>query len=410
MEKLIFDFIESRRSLAVELEAGLTKRPALSPDSGGEGEWDKAEFLQDWLTAQGFTGLERFDAPDARAKHVARPNLIATLEGSQPDAPRLWVISHLDVVPPGDAGLWHTDPWTLVEQDGKIFGRGVEDNQQGLTASALAALALLRLGLKPHRTVKLLFAADEECGSVYGIDWLLKNTTLFLPGDEALIPDSGASDGLEIEVAEKNMLWLRVRTQGKQAHASMPELGINAHLAAADFAVALHEGLVQTFNAHNPMFTPPHSTFEPTKRDPNVPNVNTIPAEDVFYMDMRILPCYKNDEVLAEVEKIKAQIEKKHGVTIEISAAQSHESKETPAAAPIVQALSHHIAAVYGSQPHPVGIGGGTVGAFLRNAGMDAVVWSRLDDMAHQPNEYALIDNILGDAKIMALLMLEAIQ
>jgi succinyl-diaminopimelate desuccinylase len=410
MENLIFDFIERKRSLGVELQAELTKCPALSPDSGGEGEWVKAEFLQNWLTVQGFTGMERFDAPDARAKHGARPNLVATLPGSCPDAPRLWIISHLDVVPPGDAGLWHTDPWTLVEKDGKIFGRGVEDNQQGLTASVLAALALIKLGLKPHRTVKLLFAADEECGSVYGIDWLLKNTNLFRAGDEALIPDSGASDGLEIEVAEKNMLWLRVRTQGKQAHASMPELGINAHLAAADFAVALHEGLVRRFNAQNPMFTPPCSTFEPTKREANVPNVNTIPAEDVFYMDMRILPCYTNDEVFAEVEKIKGQIEKKHRVSIELSAAQTHESKATPADAPLVLALSRQIAAVYGKQPHPVGIGGGTVGAFLRNAGMDAVVWSRLDDMAHQPNEYAVIDNILGDAKVMSLLMLDAVK
>jgi succinyl-diaminopimelate desuccinylase len=47
------------------------------------------------------------------------------------------------------------------------------------------------------------------------------------------------------------------------------------------------------------------------------------------------------------------------------------------------------------------------VGAYLRNAGIDSVVWSRLDESAHQPNEYAVIDNIIGDAKVMALLMLE---
>jgi succinyl-diaminopimelate desuccinylase len=46
------------------------------------------------------------------------------------------------------------------------------------------------------------------------------------------------------------------------------------------------------------------------------------------------------------------------------------------------------------------------VGAYLRNAGIDSVVWSRMDDTAHQPNEYALLDNILSGAKVMALLML----
>jgi succinyl-diaminopimelate desuccinylase len=60
---------------------------------------------------------------------------------------------------------------------------------------------------------------------------------------------------------------------------------------------------------------------------------------------------------------------------------------------------------VYRVDTRPIGIGGGTVGAYLRNAGMDSVVWSRMDDTAHQPNEYTLLDNILGDAKVMALLM-----
>jgi succinyl-diaminopimelate desuccinylase len=50
-------------------------------------------------------------------------------------------------------------------------------------------------------------------------------------------------------------------------------------------------------------------------------------------------------------------------------------------------------------------MGGGTVGAPLRNEDIPSVVWSRMDDVAHQPNEYVRIANILGDAKVMALLM-----
>ncbi|MDR1899542.1 MAG: M20/M25/M40 family metallo-hydrolase, partial [Treponema sp.] len=73
--------------------------------------------------------------------------------------------------------------------------------------------------------------------------------------------------------------------------------------------------------------------------------------------------------------------------------------------APLVKLLSQTVTEVYGVTPRPVGIGGGTVGAYLRNAGIDAAVWCRIDDTAHQPNEYALIANILGDAQVMALLM-----
>jgi succinyl-diaminopimelate desuccinylase len=81
------------------------------------------------------------------------------------------------------------------------------------------------------------------------------------------------------------------------------------------------------------------------------------------------------------------------------------ESKPTSPDAPVVKLLSGAIKEVYGVTPRPIGIVGGTVGAYLRNTGIDSVVWSRLHDSAHQPNEYALLENILGDAKVFALLM-----
>ena len=83
------------------------------------------------------------------------------------------------------------------------------------------------------------------------------------------------------------------------------------------------------------------------------------------------------------------------------------ESKPTSADAPLVKLLSQSVAEVYGVKTKPIGIGGGTVGAYLRNEGIDSAVWCRIDDTAHQPNEYAIISNILGDAKVMAGLMIE---
>ena len=58
--------------------------------------------------------------------------------------------------------------------------------------------------------------------------------------------------------------------------------------------------------------------------------------------------------------------------------------------------------AVHGISARCVGIGGGTVGAYLRNKGFNCVVWSTLDEMAHQPNEYAIIANIVKDAETIA--------
>jgi len=414
MKEKVFSFIENSVPLAMELETELCKYPAISPESGGEGELDKCEFLAGWLRAHGIDKQERYDAPDNRAKGGIRPSLVATIRGKDAvengsdGSPRLWIMSHLDVVPPGEASLWNSDPWKLVYDEGgkRIIGRGVEDNQQGLTSSVLAALAFVKQGLIPSRTVKLLFAADEENGSGYGIDWLIKNhRDLFRKNDMVLIPDSGDKTGSSIEIAEKNILWIRFVTRGKQTHGARPDQGRNAHLAGADFAVRLHYGLSEKFSAKDPLFDPDYSTFQPTKKEANVPNINTIPGEDVFCYDMRILPRYTADEVLTEVDRIRAEIEARYGVSISYSPAQRMESRPTSADAPLVKTLSKCIEEVYRVKTKPVGIGGGTVAAYLRNAGIDSAVWARLTNTGHQPNEYALLDNILGDAKVMALMM-----
>ena len=415
MQEQIFSWIEQSIPLAVELETELTRRPAVSPESGGEGELDKCLFLEDWLKAHGITQLERYDAPDGRAKGGVRPSLIATINGTgDGDGGRLWIMSHIDVVPPGEAALWNSDPWTVTRADDgplgpRLIGRGVEDNQQGLTSSVLAALAFVEQGLVPSRRVKLLFAADEENGSAYGIDWLIKNHGgLFQKDDMVIIPDAGDPLGETMEIAEKNLLWVRFVTRGLQAHASRPDLGANAHLAGADLAVRLHHELSARFGDHDPLFEPDYSTFQPTKKEANVPNINTIPGEDVFCMDMRVLPRYPLKMVLAEIDRIRAEVAAKYQVTVDYTIPQMMESKPTAPDAPVVKLLGRAIQEVYGVNPRPVGIGGGTVGAYLRNAGIDSVVWARLHDSAHQPNEYALLANITGDAKVMARLMLGA--
>ncbi|MDR3337318.1 MAG: M20 family metallo-hydrolase [Treponema sp.] len=415
MKEKIFSCIDANEALAIELETGLSARPAISPDSGGEGELDKCVFLEEWLKAHGIGQLERHDAPDARAKGGVRPNLVATIPGKS-DGKRLWIMSHLDVVPPGEISLWESDPYRVIKKDDgplgpRLIGRGVEDNQQGLVSSVLAVLALATTGVTPTHTVKLLFCADEEVGSAYGIGWLmlqqqhLENRDLFRKDDMVLIPDSGDPQGSTIEIAEKNIIWAKCTTRGLQAHGSRPDLGVNAHLAGADLALRLHRGLSAKFNARDPLFEPDYSTFQPTKKEANVPNINTIPGEDVFYMDMRILPRYSNQEVIAEIDRIKAEVEKQYQVQISCAMPQKAESKATADDAPLIKSLAEAIRKVYGVESRPIGIGGGTVAAHLRNTGIPAAVWCRIAETAHQPNEYALIANILGDAKVMALLM-----
>jgi succinyl-diaminopimelate desuccinylase len=403
--EIVFSYLDASREGIVELESLLTSIPALAPESAGTGELAKAEALQAWLAERGIHDMVRLDASDERVPSGIRPNIVATIPGAS-DEGRLWIMTHLDVVPEGDRSMWSSDPYVVVERDGRVYGRGVEDNQQGLTASVFCALAFVKNGIVPERTIKLLFVADEECGSRFGIQYLLREHDLFRKDDIIVIPDGGLPDGSMIEVAEKNICWLKVVTKGRQTHGSTPDSGANAFLAACELALAIHELENAVFTARDPLFDPDRTTLSPTKKEANVPNVNTIPGDDVFYVDMRILPCYPVADVLGQVEILMRRIEKKHGVKMHMDTVQSNQSKSTAPDAPVVRILAKAVKAVYGVDAVPRGIGGGTVGAYLRSAGYDCVVWAKMDETAHQPDESASIANIIGDAKVFAELAL----
>lgn len=398
------DYLDKSEPGIIELEKLLTAIPALAPESGGDGEWKKAEALEAWLRKHGITAIEHHDAPDDRVSAKKRPNLVVTIPGKA-KGKRLWIMAHTDVVPEGDRSLWDTEPFEAVVKDGKIYGRGVEDNQQGLVSSVFAALALINNGIVPEHDVKLLFVADEEFGSVFGIQWLLANRDLFAKDDLIVVPDSGSADGSEIEVAEKNVCWLKLVTKGKQCHASRPDDGANAFLANCDLALRLNAMERDVFSAKDPIFVPDRTTITPTKKDANVPNINTVPADDAFYVDMRILPRYSVDEVLAESAKRARQVEAIYGVKVALEVVQRNDSPPTAVDAPVVLLLKEAIKATYGIEGKAIGVGGGTVGAYLRSAGFPCVVWSRQDETMHAPNEYTRIENILGDAKVFARLM-----
>jgi succinyl-diaminopimelate desuccinylase len=408
MHEEILRTIESLSDWAVELQRGLTALPAICPSSGGEGEYDKALWLDGVLRTLAFDSIDWYNAADPNAKNGIRPNIVARYRGL--DSRRtLWIMSHLDIVPPGDRSQWRTDPYTLHVEDGTLYGRGVEDNQQAIASSLLVARALQENGVRPPIDLALLFCADEETGSDYGAEHLAEqHRDLFGPHDAFLVPDGGSADGSMVEIAEKSLWWLRVHTLGTQCHASTPQIGANAFRAASDLVTRL-SSLYSTFATENPLYDPPMSTFEPTKKDANVPNINTIPGEDVFYLDSRVLPEVPLAAVEAEIARLAREVEQQHKVEISFQSVQRAEAAPpTSADAPVVRWLSEAIVEVLGVTPRPQGIGGGTVAAIFRRLGLPAVVYSKLEETAHQPNESCRLPNLVADAKVLALTALKA--
>ena len=386
--KEIFREIDGYWEEVIRLQKALTSLPALGPENGGSGEHEKVRFTKGLLEEMNPDYLEVIKAPDGRAQNGYRPNLVARW-GDSLENPAVWVLTHSDVVPPGDISLWESDPYEIRVEGDRIIGRGVEDNQHGFISSYIALKVLLGLHPEIKNPICLAIVADEETGSQYGLKFLLEHRRdLFSENDMILVPDAGNKEGTMIEVAEKSIFWAKFTVTGQQCHASSPHKGKNSLLAAARLIIALQE-LKELFNLEDDLFAPPTSTFEATKMENNVLNINTIPGRDIFYMDCRILPHYEVDDVLTECRRISEIISEEMDVKIQVDTVHRENSAEsTSTDAPVVRALVKAIREVTGKEAGPMGIGGGTVAAFFRKAGLQAAVWSTVSDSAHQPNEY----------------------
>lgn len=396
--------INNCRKEVIRLQTELISRPAFDPGAGGSGEYDKAVFLEKELKKCAFDKILRMDAADKRAKNGARPNLAAVIYGKNRKR-TLWFMAHMDTVP-ANAKEWKTDPFKAVVKGDKIYGRGAEDNNQGIISTLLAARLLKESGVTPQVNIGLLFVSDEEIDSVYGIRHVLKkHGSVFTKNDSFIIPDFPTPEGCNIEVAEKHLLWLRFETAGKEGHAAFPDKGINAAEAGMRLALNLKEALTKKFNKKDPIFNPPSSTFVVTKRTANVENINNIPGRDVFYMDCRVLSCYTIKEVMAVVSNTVKSIEKRCKVKIKVRQETLNPSYVTDKKAPVAKCLHSAIKNIYGKTPFFQGVGGVTVAAFLREKGFPCVVTGRADAVMHTAEEYSKISNTLWEIKLFSYIM-----
>ncbi|MBN1678111.1 MAG: M20 family metallo-hydrolase [Candidatus Thermoplasmatota archaeon] len=394
--------VSQERGVIIESMRGMLRINAVGPESGGPGEAERGRYLVALARKLGFATIEVLESSDPRVPAGKRPNIIVRMPGT--GKRRMWVITHMDTVPEGDINAWKYPPFEGTVVDGKIYGRGAEDNGQELMASLFGAHALLKLGIKPEFNVGLVFVSDEEHGNTHGIDFLLAKG-LFKKDDLVIVPDHGQPDGTAISVVEKSSAWIQVEVSGRQTHASTPEKGVNALEAAARYIVLSVDRLRRKFSTKDPLFEPPVSTFEPTRCEANGPNINTVPGRQVFAFDFRVLPEYDLDDIMRELQKSAKEVERSSGAKIKLSYLnRSDAAPKTSTDSEIVKRLASAIEAVRGVKVHPIGIGGGTCAAPFRRKGIEAAVWSTIPETAHDANEYANIADIVSDAQVYAVL------
>lgn len=182
------------------------------------------------------TLAEYFGAPgEVVEPHPGRQSVVYRVPGTEPKAPALLLVPHLDVVPVNVAG-WSVDPFGGERRNGFVWGRGAVD-MLNVTAAMAAVFKRYLDGEESPLPGDLVFAgvADEEAGSVLGVEWLMRERPELLAADYALteVANPSINGVLPVTVAEKGPAWRRLRTTGTPGHGSQPYGADNALIPLA---------------------------------------------------------------------------------------------------------------------------------------------------------------------------------
>ncbi|KPJ52421.1 MAG: hypothetical protein AMS16_06405, partial [Planctomycetes bacterium DG_58] len=329
--------------------------------------------------------------PSTRHEKVKdRTNLVARIGSG---SPRLIIVGHIDTVPAGDG--WETDPFTAVEKDGKLYGRGTTDDK-GATASMLLAARYL----KEHESelggeATIVAAADEERGSKAGMVYLVEEG--IVTGDYAIIPDA-ASDMKKVFIAEKAALFTQITSYGKQAHGSTPEKGVNAIKNLMEVLQRIDR---MTFDVteHGLLSAPTYNLG--MIQGGVAPNV--VPARCTADLDMRYLPGDSAETILKKMEGICRDVEKElPDARFELKVTMADTPIELPEDHPLVKAIVEETASAVGAAPEIAGMSGSTVAKFCMTHGIPAVNFAPGEEhVAHMANEFVRIDSLVEFAYVL---------
>lgn len=371
------------------------------------------------------------------------------------------VLGHMDVVPLGDG--WDYDPLGCEIHNGKMYGRGVQDDK-GPTIGAIYALKAIRdLGLPIDRRIRVMFGCDEENGSScvehyiktggelptigftpdaqFPAIFCEKGQTFWYvskkvenPSDIKVLSIEGGTaknavpakcvlvaEG-DLQVEEKDYITVEkkdgktiVTAEGASAHGSTPELGVNAIVRLFDALKANHFGgdlqkmadfIVEKIGFHSDgsalgIYSKDEDTGVTTV---NLGVIKCDENELSFALDIRYPNSTTEEEVLTTGKKAIAE----YGMDVDVEA---HSLLYVPKDSELIQKLSKVYQVQTGdTEAQPIAIGGGTYAKSFDNMVAFGPIFPGEEEVIHAPNEFAVMDNLVKSIQITAAAMYELAQ
>jgi succinyl-diaminopimelate desuccinylase len=409
--------VESARAEIVAFTADLIRIPSVNPP--GEAYAECAHAIGSRLAACGFE-VEYF-AAEGRPEHTPshpRVNVVGLRRG-RALRPLVHLNGHFDVVPAG-AG-WTVEPFGGVVRDGRVYGRGACDMKAGIAAAVYATEAIRRAGVELAGSVEVSGTVDEESGGFAGVAWLAERRRLSAARtDFVIIPEPLNVD--RICIGHRGVYWFEVTTHGRIGHGSMPFLGVNAieHMGVIldRFRRELLPVLAER-TTDMPVVPPGarHATLNVNGilGGQAVDGIQTPCVADVCraVFDRRFLPEEGFDaakaEILGLLDRASAETA---GLTYEIKDLMVVHPVRAPEGSPVVTALARAIRQVLGRDATQIASPGTYDHKHVDRIGgiRQCVAYGPgILDLAHQPDEWCGVQDLIDATKVLALSILELV-
>lgn len=358
-----------------------SRNPSLVPGAPGEG--DAAALLRDVLTAWGGEVSLQEIAP-------GRPNVVARFGHRR--GPTLLFNGHLDVV--DTAGMSH-DAWSADVREGRMYGRGSSDMKAGVAAMCAAAA---RAAAQVKGEVIVTAVIDEEYASL-GTRALL---AAGLRADAAVITEPTQ---LAIMPAHKGFAWFEIETEGRAAHGSRWELGIDAISRMGRVLVELESFDREVLAARSHPLLGRASMHASTIR--GGAGMSTYPDHCLLAVERRTLPRERDEAVEHEIMDACRRALAPIGAEAKVNMFLSAPPSDVAVDSPIVRALQHAAQAEASDAP-VLGMSAWTDAALFNEAGIPAVCFGPGDiSLAHAAEEFVEVAQIERAAAILTRLALE---
>ncbi|MEX2455479.1 MAG: acetylornithine deacetylase [Rhodospirillaceae bacterium] len=248
------------------------------------------EWIRGYLEGFGVAAHLTYDDDGRKA------NLYATLGPA--DVGGVMLSGHTDVVPV-DGQDWHTDPFDVVEKDGRLYGRGTCDMKSFVAVALAHVPGFIERGLKAP--VHLAFSYDEEVGCI-GVRRLIDQVRGFAVRPEMCVV--GEPTDMKVVVAHKGKRSFTCEVRGMAAHSSIAPEAVNAVEYAAEIVSFIRRKALslQRQGPFEEGFDPPHSTVH-TGVMRGGTQLNIVPEYCMFQFEMRYLPFEDHAGFIADVRR-----------------------------------------------------------------------------------------------------------